>query len=143
MADDLTNDQIACFARSGSVSYPTFQAINNATSTSLFQGMFGAALVEPTLNAWKKAHPEFLKSMNRGKIIADAEVAEKLYHRACGYSHSTATAGQAPSPTTHWRYGVQPRRCRSIQVRPQPDRLELAEAMDRGMPALETGWPAA
>jgi hypothetical protein len=25
--------------------------------------------------------------MNRGKIIADAEVAEKLYQRACGYSH--------------------------------------------------------
>jgi hypothetical protein len=25
--------------------------------------------------------------MNRGKIIADAEVADKLYHRACGYSH--------------------------------------------------------
>jgi hypothetical protein len=42
---------------------------------------------EPTLNAWKQAHPEFLKSMNLGKIIADAEVAEKLYHRACGYSH--------------------------------------------------------
>jgi hypothetical protein len=35
----------------------------------------------------KNVHPEFLESMNRGKIIADAEVAEKLYHRACGYSH--------------------------------------------------------
>jgi hypothetical protein len=39
-----------------------------------------------TLNTWKQVHPEFLESMNRGKIIAD-EVAEKLYHRACGYSH--------------------------------------------------------
>lgn len=42
---------------------------------------------EVTLNAWKKAHPEFLKSMNAGKDIADAEVADKLYHRARGYSH--------------------------------------------------------
>jgi hypothetical protein len=42
---------------------------------------------EQTLNTWKKVHPNFLESMNRGKIIADAEVAEKLYQRACGYSH--------------------------------------------------------
>lgn len=47
--------------------------------------IFGVS--EPTLNAWKKEHPEFLKSMNDGKLTADAEVASKLYHRACGYSH--------------------------------------------------------
>jgi hypothetical protein len=40
-----------------------------------------------TLNTWKHVHPEFLESISRGKIIADAEVADKLYHRARGYSH--------------------------------------------------------
>jgi hypothetical protein len=36
---------------------------------------------------WQKAHPEFLESIMRGKIIADAEVASKLFERACGYVH--------------------------------------------------------
>jgi hypothetical protein len=55
-----------------------------ATDVELAE-FFGTS--EVTLNAWKHAHPEFLKSITRGKIIADAEVAEKLYHRARGYSH--------------------------------------------------------
>lgn len=42
---------------------------------------------EVTINAWKTEHPEFLKSIKRGKEIADAEVADKLFHRATGYSH--------------------------------------------------------
>lgn len=42
---------------------------------------------EQTLNTWKKAHPEFLESIKRGKVIADAEVASKLFHRATGYEH--------------------------------------------------------
>jgi hypothetical protein len=42
---------------------------------------------EQTLNTWKKAHPEFLESITRGKEIADANVAERLYQRAMGYSH--------------------------------------------------------
>lgn len=42
---------------------------------------------EQTLNAWKTAHPKFLESIIAGKDQADAEVAEKLYHRARGYSH--------------------------------------------------------
>lgn len=42
---------------------------------------------EVTLNAWKKKHPSFLKSIKRGKDQADAKVAEALFHRACGYSH--------------------------------------------------------
>lgn len=43
---------------------------------------------EVTINAWKKEYPEFLKSLKKGKIKADADVAESLYKRACGYSHS-------------------------------------------------------
>lgn len=42
---------------------------------------------EKTINSWKKAHPAFLQSITRGKAQADAEVAEKLFHRAKGYSH--------------------------------------------------------
>ncbi len=42
---------------------------------------------EQTLNAWKKAHPEFVESLKEGKEAADAEVAEKLFRRATGYEH--------------------------------------------------------
>lgn len=46
---------------------------------------FGVAL--STLNKWKLDHPEFSESLKRGKILADAEVADKLFHRATGYKH--------------------------------------------------------
>lgn len=42
---------------------------------------------EQTLNSWKHQFPEFLESLKRGKVLADAEVAEKLYQRAIGYEH--------------------------------------------------------
>lgn len=42
---------------------------------------------EATINRWKLAHKEFCESIKRGKEIADATVAEKLYHRAIGYEH--------------------------------------------------------
>ena len=44
-------------------------------------------VTEQTVNAWKAAHPAFLESITRGKLMADADVAEKLYERAMGYSH--------------------------------------------------------
>lgn len=43
---------------------------------------------EATINNWKLAHPEFLESLKRGKISADAEIAESLFHRGKGYSHT-------------------------------------------------------
>ena len=42
---------------------------------------------ESTLNLWKKAQPEFMESLNKGKDNADAVVASKLFHRAIGYEH--------------------------------------------------------
>jgi hypothetical protein len=36
---------------------------------------------------WQKAHREFLESIKAGKMAADAEVASKLFERACGYAH--------------------------------------------------------
>ena len=43
---------------------------------------------EDTIHEWKKVFPEFSESIKRGKLQADAEVAEKLFHRAKGYSHA-------------------------------------------------------
>lgn len=46
---------------------------------------FGVSKV--TINAWKKNKKGFLNSIKRGKQNADANVAESLYKRACGYKH--------------------------------------------------------
>jgi hypothetical protein len=42
---------------------------------------------EDTINNWKIEHPEFFVSIKRGKLESDANVADRLYHRAMGYSH--------------------------------------------------------
>lgn len=44
-------------------------------------------IAESTLNLWKTEHPKFMESIKKGKEQADAEVAEKLFKRATGYSH--------------------------------------------------------
>ncbi|MBS8267186.1 XRE family transcriptional regulator [Halomonas litopenaei] len=46
---------------------------------------FGVA--ESTINKWKLNHKGFSESIKNGKIMADAEVASRLYERALGYSH--------------------------------------------------------
>lgn len=47
-------------------------------------GFFGVA--ESTINLWKKKFPDFAAAMTRGKMAADATVAEALFKRATGYS---------------------------------------------------------
>lgn len=42
---------------------------------------------ESTINNWKIAHPDFLESIKKGKIISDANVTLSLYKKATGYSH--------------------------------------------------------
>ncbi len=44
------------------------------------------SVTERTLNQWKKDYPEFLQSLKKGKSIADANVASRLYNRAIGYA---------------------------------------------------------
>lgn len=44
-------------------------------------------VAESTINLWKETHPEFSESIKAGKIQADANVAQSLYHRAIGYEH--------------------------------------------------------
>jgi hypothetical protein len=51
-------------------------------------------VAESTINLWKLRQPEFLAMLNKGKLIADAQVAEALYKMAIGYSH----------PETHIAY---------------------------------------
>lgn len=42
---------------------------------------------EATVNRWKVDHKDFCASIKKGKEIADATVASKLFHRATGYEH--------------------------------------------------------
>lgn len=44
-------------------------------------------IAESTLNLWKIEHTKFSESIKKGKIFADANVAESLYKRATGYTH--------------------------------------------------------
>jgi hypothetical protein len=40
-----------------------------------------------TINNWKISHPEFFESIKKGKILADSNVADRLYQRALGFEH--------------------------------------------------------
>ena len=42
---------------------------------------------EATFYNWKKKVPQFLEALIEGKVVADANVAQSLYHRAIGYEH--------------------------------------------------------
>lgn len=42
---------------------------------------------ERTITNWKTEHPEFFLSIKKGKTLADANVADRLYQRAMGYTH--------------------------------------------------------
>jgi hypothetical protein len=44
---------------------------------------------ERTINNWKKEHPEFFQSVKRGKTLADANIADRLYQRAMGFEHES------------------------------------------------------
>jgi hypothetical protein len=39
------------------------------------------------IQKWKNEYPEFLHTIKEGKEIADAKVAQSLFHRAIGYEH--------------------------------------------------------
>jgi hypothetical protein len=46
-------------------------------------------VVESTINKWKIDHPQFSESLKRGKLLADANVADRLYQRAMGFEHDS------------------------------------------------------
>jgi transcriptional regulator with XRE-family HTH domain len=45
---------------------------------------------ESTINNWKLKQPSFVESLKKGKMMADANVAESLYKRATGFTHITS-----------------------------------------------------
>ena len=65
-------------------------------------GFFGVNA--DTIHQWKKVHPEFSESITRGKIVADAEVAEKLFQRALGYSHKAVKIMAVDKTVVHEEY---------------------------------------
>jgi hypothetical protein len=44
-------------------------------------------ITEASLNNWKKRFPSFFESIKKGKRIANANVATRLYDRAMGFEH--------------------------------------------------------
>lgn len=44
---------------------------------------------ERTINRWKTDHPEFGRALMGGKEGADADVGQRLYQRATGYTHDS------------------------------------------------------
>lgn len=42
---------------------------------------------EVTINNWKEIHEDFNLALKKGKLIADSNVASRLYERALGYEH--------------------------------------------------------
>jgi hypothetical protein len=61
-----------------------------------------------TVYDWKRTKPEFSQAIARGKILADAEVASKLFERACGYSHqATKLYRQEDGSVTEAKYTIE------------------------------------
>jgi hypothetical protein len=42
-----------------------------------------------TINNWKIDHPQFFESIKAGKMLADSNVADRLYQRALGFEHDS------------------------------------------------------
>jgi hypothetical protein len=53
-------------------------------------------VAESTLHLWKTEHAEFSEALKEGKEMADAEVADKLFKRATGYSHEAVKIVASP-----------------------------------------------
>ena len=99
-----------------------------------------------TLNNWKKAHPEFLESLKKGKSDADLKVAESLFGRAVGYSHleekvfnnqgeiltHNTVKHYAPDPTAaiFWLKNRQPKQWRDKQEVSNTIKVEAIDDFD-------------
>ncbi|ALX22538.1 transposase [Bordetella pertussis] len=90
-------------------------------------------VTERTLNTWKKQIPGFLQALNGGKVMADAEVADRLYQRALGYTHveddirvcdgviiTTPTTRHYPPDTTACIFWLKNRRPDLWRDKPDP-----------------------
>lgn len=59
-------------------------ALLGATDAQMAQA-FGVSVM--TIHNWKRSHPEVVDAVGRGKLVADARVAESLYKSALGYDY--------------------------------------------------------
>lgn len=57
-----------------------------------------------TMDDWKARHPEFLRSIKETKELADADVAQRLYERAMGYSHKAEKLFQYEGKVVRAKY---------------------------------------
>src|SRR5258706_526536 len=57
-----------------------------------------------TIGKWLSEVPEFKEAVRDGKMIADADVAEKLYERATGYSHPDVKFMRGPDGLVEMPY---------------------------------------
>jgi hypothetical protein len=93
---------------------------------------------EVTLNAWKKKHPNFLKSLKAGKDEADAKVAAAMYNRALGYSHPEdkifcGKDGEITVVPTTKHYPPDHGSCMSWLKNRQPARFRDKQEIDLGL----------
>jgi DNA-binding XRE family transcriptional regulator len=96
---------------------------------------------EQTINAWKEAQPGFLESLKQGKAQADAEVANALYRRACGYEHGEKHYPPDPTSCIFWLKNRRPDLWRDVQAREhaielRPGELSVAEKSARAQAHL-------
>lgn len=94
-----------------------------ATDEELAQ-LFNVSL--RTLNNWKTQNAEFLQALREGKAISDAEVSDKLFKRATGYSHEEddirVVAGEIVITPTIKHYPPDTTACIFWLKNRQPDR---------------------
>lgn len=70
--DESFNEQVEKLAKLGATDEEMADFLNIVTSTFYL---------------WKDEYPSFSESIKRGKIIADSNVADRLYQRAMGFEH--------------------------------------------------------
>jgi hypothetical protein len=83
---------------------------------------------EVTLNAWKKSHPEFLKSLKDGKLLADARVSQALYTRATGYELNEKHYPPDTTACIFWLKNRQPEKWRD-KTEVVADSTSVADAL--------------
>jgi hypothetical protein len=82
---------------------------------------------------WQKAHPEFLESITRGKILADAEVADKLYRQDDGLLLQVPYQIEHPPDTAAASLWLRNRQPRLWRDKHEIDVADAGESLMDGM----------
>jgi hypothetical protein len=78
--------KVAKLGRPPKVDQVTLEKVEVIASMGLIDEEIAIILdISPrTLNYWKKTNPDFLQSLKRGKLKADFQITQSLYHKAKG-----------------------------------------------------------